>query len=66
MRVPVKRDGKMKWIVLEETLIASGEEITKFVKEEITSLRLAQNSGAEEIVKEAQTRGMNAYIQEER
>ena len=47
MRVPVKRDGKMKWIVLEETLIASGEEITKFVKEEITSLLLAQNSGAE-------------------
>lgn len=64
MRVPVKRDGKMKWIVLEETLIASGEEIAKFVKEEITSL--AQNSGAEEIVKEAQKRGMNAYIQEER
>lgn len=56
----------MRWIVLEETLIAGGEEIAKFVKEEITSLRLAQNSGAEEIIKEAQKRGIIAYMQEER
>lgn len=66
MRVPVKRDGKMQWIVLEETLIAGGEEIAKFVKEEITSLRLGQNSGLERIVSEAQKRGIIAYVQEER
>lgn len=56
----------MQWIVLEETLIAGGEEIAKFVKEEITSLRLGQNSGLERIVSEAQKRGIIAYVQEER
>lgn len=66
MRVPVKRDGKIQWIVLEETLIVGGEEIAKFVKEEITSLRLGQNSGLERIVSEAQKRGIIAYVQEER
>ncbi|WP_305862487.1 hypothetical protein [Helicobacter cholecystus] len=66
MRIPIKRDGKLKWIVLERSLIAGDEEIARFVKEEITSLRLAQESGIERIIKEAQERGIVAYMQEER
>lgn len=66
MKIPIKREGKMCWIVLKATLIAGEEEISRFVKEEVTSLRLAQKNGAEAIVQEAQKKGLIAYIEEEK
>lgn len=66
MRVSVRREGKLKWIVLKATLIAGDEEIARFVKEEMTQLRLAQKNGLEAIVQEAQKKGLIAYIEEEK
>lgn len=64
MRIPVRREGKLCWIVLKSTLIVSQEEVSLFVKEKVLEFRLAQKSGCEEIVKEAQALGMIAYLEE--
>lgn len=65
MQIPILREGERKWIVLEPSLLATDEEVAQFIKEEITSMRLCQKSGLEEIIKIAQKRGILAYLKEE-
>lgn len=52
--------------MLKSTLIVSQEEVSQFVREKVLDFRLAQKNGCEEIVKEAQALGMNAYLEEEK
>ncbi len=66
MRIAVRREGRLCWIVLKSTLIVSQEEVSQFVREKVLEFRLAQKNGCEEIVKEAQALGMNAYLEEEK
>lgn len=58
MRVPIKKGGKMIWIVLEPSLIAGTGEIEKFIKEQITPIRISQENGLLRIVELAQKRGL--------
>ena len=66
MRIPIRKDGELKWIVLKPGLFGRKEDVASFVEKEIYTNRLAREDGLKVILKQAQKAGLIAYIEEEK